>query len=135
MTGMSPSVQQPRKCRKCEEIRQPEEFPIDPRNPTKRTRDCAYCLEAAVGGGQLSLGALAQAGADGANPMAMGAWGPHLGEYWHMDPARSAPRSAVSPPQAAPWGSADVKHGAGPTSCKALRRPRSTPTTRQPVRA
>lgn len=78
-------MQQPRKCRKCDELRQPDEFPIDPRNPTKRTRDCTYCLQSSVQGA-LPPG-LAHAG-DAASVAAMGAWAPHLGEYWHMDPAR-----------------------------------------------
>ena len=77
-------VQQPRKCRKCDELRPPEDFPIDPRNASKRTRDCQYCLSDL---GDMPPGA--QGGMEGP-PVPVGGWGHHhLGEYWQIDPARS----------------------------------------------
>ena len=30
-------------------MRQPEEFPLDPRAPTKRSKDCQFCLQAEGG--------------------------------------------------------------------------------------
>ena len=78
-----PALQQPRKCRKCDELRQPEDFPVDPRNSSKRTRDCQYCLS--------DLGDMPTAGAQAAlegAQMPVGAWGHPLGDYWQLDPTR-----------------------------------------------
>lgn len=79
-------MQQPRKCRKCDELRPPEDFPIDPRNASKRTRDCQYCLSD-LGDMPPSSGHAPMEGAQ----LPMGAWSHHLGEYWQLDPARCAP--------------------------------------------
>ena len=42
-------MQQPRKCRKCEEMRDASEFPVDPLHTSKRMRDCQYCIQDAGG--------------------------------------------------------------------------------------
>ena len=71
-------MQQPRKCRKCEEIRQPEEFPPDPRVHNSKLKDCQYCIEAQVGGY-----AAAGLNPDGTVPVPA-----FVNEYWHLDQAR-----------------------------------------------
>jgi len=81
-------VQQPRKCRNCEEMRDASEFPVDPLHTSKRTRDCQYCIQ--EGGGHPGMAAPLDGGAAmgvgiGGHNMSMGAWGAHLGDYW-IDP-------------------------------------------------
>ena len=91
---------QPRKCCKCDEVRQPEEFPMDPRDAQKRLQDCTYCAQQDTAGQAPAGGPPGMSPSLGvdlsANPIHVavaategGGRGGRAGEgFWHEDPAR-----------------------------------------------